>query len=982
MTDPSTTPSTTYSEPATPAPSDRQIRLRRVAQLLGAVAMGLGGTVLLGHVLGLEGAATLGKNSPPMVGHTAIMVFLAGCSLWLIAPRERGGWRTLAARLLGGTVSTIAAVTLAEYVVGVEGADFDLWLLPDQWLPETVRWPGRPSPHTAASSLLLGLALVLLDRGGVRGLRPAEAVALLGVAVPLVSLLGYAFRVEALYGVPRLLPYTGMAIHTAVALLLIGFGVLLARPETGLTAVGTSEGPGGVATRRMLVGMAILPLLAVIAFVRVERGLLSVPVAASLVVMGWVVVLVGFVLTTAVRLERTAEAARAGEEVRARQAALVASSMDAIIATTPDTVIMDWNPAAERIYGYPAGEMLGRSLFTLVPPQEADVTRSIVERVLRRERVPDYETVRVRQDGTLVPVSVAVAPIVAVGGEVVGISSISRDISARRAADAARDAAERELLEAHRRERASREELDRVLRAGGAVADALPALPAANMQHVLTVLGLQAQELTGAGMVAVGVHGDAERPFEHWVYSGVDESVARAIGRRPRARGVLGVSAIHGEVVRVPDVHQHPAFVGLPEHHPELTSLLAVPVSFLGRPVGNIYLGNKRGAAEFSESDERVVRMFAARAGASIETAQLYESENLQRVWLQSVFDHMPEGVVIVGPDGRVSNANHVARAHMAPGDDSGPVFRSPSGVPLLPEEQPARSVLTSGKTLVGLDLTVFEPTTGELLPVTVSATPVRIPEGVAGAVIVYRDARASKELERLREEWSCVVAHDLRQPLSVIRTGAEILVRYGKDRLSQAEARTLRSMTDAARQLDRMIADLMDASRIEAHRLTLDRRVANLTALVTNGVELTRQQEPERQLVLDAEAGLRVWVDADRIRQVLANLLSNAVKYGDPAAPIEVRLHRRDEATMQLTVSNRGPGIPPDELETLFSRFSRTREARAGSIPGSGLGLYISRGLVEAQGGSLWAESTPGATTDFHLVLPLAPEAVLPHAD
>jgi signal transduction histidine kinase len=124
--------------------------------------------------------------------------------------------------------------------------------------------------------------------------------------------------------------------------------------------------------------------------------------------------------------------------------------------------------------------------------------------------------------------------------------------------------------------------------------------------------------------------------------------------------------------------------------------------------------------------------------------------------------------------------------------------------------------------------------------------------------------------------------------------------------------------------------------------------------------------------VLVDADPGLRASVDPDRIHQVLANLLSNAMKYGDPAEPVEVSVRRLDEGRAQVRVANRGPGIPPDELGTLFARYARARDARAAGVPGLGLGLYICRGLVEAHGGSIRVESDPGATTAFHVVLPL----------
>ncbi len=116
-------------------------------------------------------------------------------------------------------------------------------------------------------------------------------------------------------------------------------------------------------------------------------------------------------------------------------------------------------------------------------------------------------------------------------------------------------------------------------------------------------------------------------------------------------------------------------------------------------------------------------------------------------------------------------------------------------------------------------------------------------------------------------------------------------------------------------------------------------------------------------------EPDLHVWVDPDRVHQVLDNLISNAVKYGRPDAEIRIEwLNRGDR--LEVVVTNHGPGIPAEELPQLFSRFGRTRGARTHRTPGIGLGLYIARGLVEAHGGRIWAESVPGQSTSFHFTV------------
>src|SRR5262249_45491271 len=155
---------------------------------------------------------------------------------------------------------------------------------------------------------------------------------------------------------------------------------------------------------------------------------------------------------------------------------------------------------------------------------------------------------------------------------------------------------------------------------------------------------------------------------------------------------------------------------------------------------------------------------------------------------------------------------------------------------------------------------------------------------------------------------------------------------------------------------LGRMIDDLLDASRIEASRLSISPRAIDLRALVETVAEAAREAGGENPIEVSVGAGQAAVVGPDRIHQVLIKLISNAAKYGDPGAPIRVAATNHDEV-VEVTVTNHGPGIPADQLPLLFTRFGRTREARENETPGIGLGLYISKGLVEAHGGRMWVE-------------------------
>jgi PAS domain S-box-containing protein len=237
---------------------------------------------------------------------------------------------------------------------------------------------------------------------------------------------------------------------------------------------------------------------------------------------------------------------------------------------------------------------------------------------------------------------------------------------------------------------------------------------------------------------------------------------------------------------------------------------------------------------------------------------------------------------------------------------------------------------------------------------------------GINGTVA---DITHIKEIERLRKEWTSIVAHDLRQPLDAITMATGILPSLQEsDR--EAQRVMLQRIQASTQHLARMIDDLMDMSLLEANRLKLERSWADPEAATREAIERLRQgiENPIRVEVTGSPA--RWCVDAMRVEQVLANLLSNAAKYGEPGAPIDVRLDRKPDG-VEIAVTNSGGGIDPEELPRLFDRFARSKMSKSSGVSGLGLGLYISKGIAEAHGGRIWADGVPGKRTTFHLSLP-----------
>ncbi|MBI4493943.1 MAG: sensor histidine kinase [Chloroflexi bacterium] len=218
------------------------------------------------------------------------------------------------------------------------------------------------------------------------------------------------------------------------------------------------------------------------------------------------------------------------------------------------------------------------------------------------------------------------------------------------------------------------------------------------------------------------------------------------------------------------------------------------------------------------------------------------------------------------------------------------------------------------------------------------------------------------------RQQFLSAVAHDLRGPVTVIR-GYTALLRRGGGQDPERREKALQSIDDATERLERMVGDLLEASRVAAGRFEVRPGPMDLVALVGQLVEAHQHTTLEHRLTLAGPPRLEGCWDRDRLAQVVGNLLGNAAKYSPEGGEIRVAVEPLD-GEVHLSVSDQGVGLRPEDLPRVFEPFERLEETR--NLEGAGLGLFICKGIVEAHGGRIWAES-PGLDqgSTFHVVLP-----------
>ena len=227
------------------------------------------------------------------------------------------------------------------------------------------------------------------------------------------------------------------------------------------------------------------------------------------------------------------------------------------------------------------------------------------------------------------------------------------------------------------------------------------------------------------------------------------------------------------------------------------------------------------------------------------------------------------------------------------------------------------------------------------------------------------------QELDQLKSEFVSLVSHELRAPLTNVRSAVELM----EDACPALNATCTQMFAIVAEQigrLGRLVDDVLNVSRIEADGLHMTYTCVDIVQIAERAVDaIAARQTGHSFRRPDCEVHPRVWADADRLYEVLANLVDNAAKYSPPQGEVVLELHTQGQEAI-LSVSDSGPGIPPEEQDHIFEKFHRLDSGDAKETYGYGLGLYLCRRFVEAMNGRIWVESEPGRGATFCFTIPL----------
>jgi signal transduction histidine kinase len=347
-----------------------------------------------------------------------------------------------------------------------------------------------------------------------------------------------------------------------------------------------------------------------------------------------------------------------------------------------------------------------------------------------------------------------------------------------------------------------------------------------------------------------------------------------------------------------------------------------------------------------------------------------------ERMRLSLILSSLVAGVVLADCRGKLLLVNESGR-RMLGLPASGPPREVRSGSPLANLLRRMRLPHQQGVKMGSLRL----PATGDSEIRTLVA-PLRDRHGLLwGTLAILEEAEATGRLDEMKSDFISRVSHELKTPLASIRAASDVIGQAKIGSLNPKQEKMLRIISQETGTLVGLIEDLLEVSEIETGRMVLKFRRCSLSQVARECLERFRQSFQRKQVALLESLPAvcpSIHADPDRIRQVFDQLLSNALKFTPPGGRVEVRVNVEEQGgspggrMLQASVRDSGVGIPRKELERIFEKFHQVESLNTRTAGGSGLGLSISKFLVEAHGGEIWVESQPGAGSAFFFSLPV----------
>jgi signal transduction histidine kinase len=381
-------------------------------------------------------------------------------------------------------------------------------------------------------------------------------------------------------------------------------------------------------------------------------------------------------------------------------------------------------------------------------------------------------------------------------------------------------------------------------------------------------------------------------------------------------------------------------------------------------------------AAVFSSNDTALLRSFADQAAIAVHNAKLYSQVSHDKMRLDALLDSVADGILILNPGHVIEHCNPafsrlvsipISQIRDRQHDEIVTLLQPKNGLTLSKAEAGGWPLSSHASLYIEGDL---QKQSGLILPVGITYASVFSGDGMLMNIIAsVRDISRFREAEELKSTFVSVISHELKTPVALIKGYVSTLRRDDVSWDREIVDDSLQVIEEEADRLTELIENLLDASRLQAGALAINMTDLAIDQLAKRIAERFRTQTHDHRISTDFAPDFPpVLADETRIGQVISNLISNAIKYSPSGGEIQISGMVRPESVI-ISVSDQGSGISPGDLPHVFDRFYRSKDASR-TTKGAGLGLYLSKAVIEAHGGQIWIEpgSQSGTTISFSL--------------